>query len=75
MPLTSIWGRALISKIDPSLSGINSLVYSSYVGGTGATPGGLADFGNGIAADANGNAYVTGITFSRRDPGFPTSLS
>ena len=57
-------GTSFISKIDPSLSGINSLVYSSYVGGTGATPGGLADFGNGIAADANGNAYVTGITFS-----------
>ncbi|MFI5097235.1 MAG: SBBP repeat-containing protein [Candidatus Acidiferrales bacterium] len=57
-------GTSFISKIDPSLSGANSLVYSSYVGGTGATPGGLADFGNGIAVDASGNAYVTGITFS-----------
>jgi hypothetical protein len=56
-------GTSFISKIDPSLSGINSLVYSSYIGGTDGT-GVNTDFGNGIAADANGNAYVTGITVS-----------
>ena len=55
-------GTSFISKIDPTLSGAASLVYSSYIGGTGGVF--LADFGNGIAADANGNAYVTGITFS-----------
>lgn len=36
----------------------NSLVYSSYLGGGGA------DFGQGIAVDAAGNAYVTGSTSS-----------
>jgi hypothetical protein len=56
-------GTSFISKIDPSISGTNSLVYSSYIGGTGATTL-VSDFGNGIAVDANGNAYVTGITFS-----------
>jgi hypothetical protein len=56
-------GTSFISKIDPSISGTNSLVYSSYIGGTDGTAV-LKDFGNSIAADANGNAYVTGITFS-----------
>ena len=61
-------GTSFISKIDPSISGANSLVYSSYIGGTGGTPA-LADFGNAVAADANGNAYVTGITFSPPNAG------
>jgi len=54
-------GTSFISKIDPTLSGAASLVYSSYIGGTNGTFG---DFGNGIAADASGNAYVVGITYS-----------
>ena len=40
----------------------SSLVYSTYLGGNGA------DVGQGIAVDANGNAYVTGSTQS---PNFP----
>jgi len=63
-------GTSFISKIDPSISGTNSLVYSSYIGGTGATTL-VSDFGNGIAVDANGNAYVTGITFSSPGSGLP----
>lgn len=55
---TDINGTTFVSKIDPTLVGAASLVYSSYIGGTSG------DFGNGIAADASGNAYVTGITFS-----------
>jgi len=35
-----------------------SLVYSTYVGGTGT------DYASGAAADASGNAYVTGFTDS-----------
>ena len=57
-PTNTNVGTSFISKIDPTLSGVASLVYSSYIGGTSG------DFGNGIAADASGNAYVTGITFS-----------
>jgi hypothetical protein len=48
--------RALI--IDPVLS------YSTYLGGSSA------DAGNAIAVDSEGNAYVTGYTYS---PDFPTA--
>lgn len=37
-------------------------MYSSYLGGTGA------DFGQGIAVDSSGNAYVTGSTQSTNFP-------
>ncbi|UCH51825.1 MAG: SBBP repeat-containing protein [Chloroflexota bacterium] len=44
----------------------NSLIYSTYLGGSGF------DQGNGIAVDASGGAYVTGLTsslnFPTRDP-------
>lgn len=40
----------------------NTLVYSTYLGGSGA------DFAQGIAADNAGNAYVTGTTQSKNFP-------
>ncbi len=40
----------------------NSLVYSTYLGGSGI------DFGAGIAVDALGNAYLTGSTSSTNFP-------
>jgi len=46
--------------IDPTL------VYSTYVGGSGAS----GDAANAIAVDANGNAYITGFTTSTD---FPTA--
>ncbi len=60
---------AFVSKIDPTQTGSNSLVYSTYIG----TPG--VDRGFGIAVDAGGNAYVTGIMdlLGRRD-GLGTTL-
>jgi hypothetical protein len=57
-PTNTNVGTSFVSKIDPTLSSTASLVYSSYIGGT------TGDFGNGIAVDASGNAYVTGITSS-----------
>jgi hypothetical protein len=42
-----------------------ALVYSTYLGGDGAL-----DFGEGIAVDSAGNAYVTGVTNSSN---FPTA--
>jgi len=50
---------AFVLKLNPSGSG---LVYSTFLGGA------HSDVGLGIAVDANGNAYVTGMTAS---PDFP----
>src|SRR6266568_2476919 len=47
---------AFVAKLDPTALGALSLVYSTYLGGVGL------DEGNGIAVDANGNAYVVGRT-------------
>lgn len=48
-----------VAKIDPSQSGIDSLLFSTYLGGNDirANEGGLD-----IAVDNNGNIYVTGFT-------------
>ena len=40
----------------------NALIYSTYLGGTGT------DQGNGIVADATGNAYLVGTTNSKNIP-------
>lgn len=52
---------AFVTKISP---GGDKIVYSTYIGG------GANDFGNGIAVDGSGNAYVTGWT---RSSDFPTA--
>jgi hypothetical protein len=56
-----------LAKVNPSLSGTASLVYSTYLGGTN---GALGDAGTGIAVDSAGNAYVTGWATSTD---FPTT--
>jgi hypothetical protein len=54
---------------DAFVTGLNAagstLLYSTYLGGTNW------DFGTGVAADASGNAYVTGKTFSTDFPTMP----
>jgi hypothetical protein len=52
---------AFVTKINAAGS---ALVYSTYLGGSGD------DYGNGIAVDGSGNAYVTGQTSSTN---FPTT--
>src|SRR4029453_355003 len=52
-------GAAFVSKLNAAGS---ALVYSSYLGGSGL------DFGEGMAIDAAGNAYVTGKTNSINFP-------
>ncbi len=51
-----------VTKMNPSGSG---LIYSTYLGGE------YEDFGNGIAIDGAGNAYVTGSTSSLHFPVTP----
>src|SRR5207302_7201654 len=52
---------SFVAKLEPSGA---SLVYSTYLGGTGD------DWGQGIAVDGSGSAYMTGYTSS---PNFPTA--
>jgi beta-propeller repeat-containing protein/centrosomal CEP192-like protein len=51
-------GDAFLSKVNTNAAGPASLVYSTLLGGSGL------DQGNGVAVDASGNAYVTGVTNS-----------
>jgi Abnormal spindle-like microcephaly-assoc'd, ASPM-SPD-2-Hydin/Beta-propeller repeat len=53
-----------IAKIDPTQSGANSLVYLTFLGGSGNETGGL------IAVDSKGDMAVTGTTAS---DDFPTT--
>jgi hypothetical protein len=56
-----LYSNAFITKLSADGS---ALVYSTYLGGSGF------DVSNGIAVDAQGNAYVMGYTSS---PNFPTA--
>src|SRR6266403_72175 len=61
---TNLNGTSFIVKLDPAATtGQNSLLYSSYIGGTNGTQL-IGDIGQSIAVDANGVAYVTGYTDS-----------
>lgn len=63
---------AFVAKLDPSQSGAASLIYSSYLGGSGDEDSPLSGpAGNpvgAVAADASDNAYVTGSTTSADFP-------
>ena len=58
----TLFGTCYVTKLDPTQSGSGSLVFSTYLGGTGG------EIGNAIAVDANGNAYVAGQTLSTDFP-------
>lgn len=57
--------NAFVTKVAPSG---NSLVYSTFLGGSGA------DWGTAIAVDGDGNTYVTGVTISTDYPTTPGAL-
>lgn len=48
------------TKLDPTMTGSLSLLYSTYLGGSSPTTGVVE--GGGIAVDSNSNAYITGGT-------------
>jgi len=47
-----------VTELDPAKGGAAALVASGYLGGTGT------DYGRGIAVDAAGLVYLTGLTYS-----------
>jgi uncharacterized protein (TIGR03437 family) len=55
----SFGGDGFVAKLNPSGT---ALLYSTFLGGAGG------DYGNGIAVDQAGNAYVTGNTGSSNFP-------
>jgi hypothetical protein len=61
LPGGTIFGDAYVAKVRADGTGLE---YCGYIGGSGR------DLGFGIAVDAAGNAYVTGLTTSR-DETFP----
>jgi len=52
-------GDAFLTKVNTNTNGASSLLFSTYIGGSGL------DQGNGVAVDTTGNAYVAGLTTSR----------
>ena len=54
-------GNVFVTKFNTAGS---ALLYSTYLGGSGETGTGLGNAGLGIALDASGNTYVTGLTLS-----------
>ncbi|MFZ2445289.1 MAG: hypothetical protein WAW37_02940 [Syntrophobacteraceae bacterium] len=64
-------------KIDPSLSGAASLVYSTYLGG-GSPPGASepsGSFGTAVGVDAKGRAFVGGETDAQGTQYVPSRYS
>jgi hypothetical protein len=59
----SVTNQFFMSKIDPTQSGVSSLAYSTYIGGSNPSSG--VALGGGIAVDSNAsapNVYLTGGT-------------
>jgi hypothetical protein len=67
--------NAFVAEFDPTSSGTASLIYATYLGGSGATgslkaPNGvpislsMGDVGTGIAIDTSGYIWVAGVTAS-----------
>src|SRR5262249_23563373 len=69
-PTDATDGNAFLTRIDTTKSGAASLIYSTYLGGSGAHAAtlGYADQGFGVAVDGSNNAYLVGITSSTDFP-------
>lgn len=69
-------GNVFVARIDTTQSGTASLTYSTYLGGGGNSANPWGDYGEAIAVDASGFAYVTGLTSSDTSIApFPTTPS
>jgi len=61
-PLFGGFENAFVATIDTTKVGAASLLFSTYLGGTGD------DFANGVAIDGSGDTYVVGQTSSKDFP-------
>ena len=64
-------GNAFLMKLDTTQTGAASLLYSTYLGGSGANAGASVSFSDaafGVALDSASNAYVVGTTSSADFP-------
>jgi len=59
---------AFVSKLNPTGT---SLIYSTYLGGSGRATYSPGDSGSSIAVNSAGNAYITGYTYSNNFPTTP----
>jgi hypothetical protein len=57
--LGSVFRDTFVARINPAVTGNNSLIYSTYLGGTSA------DVAGGMAVDAAGEVHVTGLTWGQ----------
>ena len=75
--LLSPQGNAFVTEVATNGSGPSSLLFSSYLGGTGTAPGNFpyGDSGAGITLDSSLNAYVVGTTSSADFPTKGTQIS
>ncbi len=74
---TSAAGNAFLSKFDTTVSGTPGLLYSTYIGGSGAGSNflfGYADTAQAVAVDATANAYLVGGTMSGDFPTAGTAI-
>jgi hypothetical protein len=65
--LQSKYAQTFLAVLDPTQSGNSSLVYSTLIGGTGSGDG-RGDYGQAVAVDSFGIAYITGVTYSSDFP-------
>jgi hypothetical protein len=75
---TSAAGNAFLSKFDTTVAGTPSLVYSTYLGGSGAGSirlNGVADIANAVTIDATAHAYIVGGTSSTDFPIAGTAIA
>ncbi len=74
---TSAAGNAFLTEINTTVGGAPSLVYSTYMGGTGTGSGSIAfgDIANGLTIDASDNAYIVGTTTSTDFPVTGTAIA
>ncbi len=75
---TSSAGNAFLTEINTTASAAASLVYSTYLGGSGTGTGNFLPFGDialGIAIDTTSDAYVVGSTTSTDFPTAGTAVA